>query len=283
MSILYLPEELLDHIVGLLYNSPDPLPKRMVALRNYCLISKSWIPRTRKHLFATIWLHKRSLESWKKAFPDPSTSPTHYTKTLIITNHSLVTIADAEAGGWIRGFSHVVRFEVGSRGLELGASLVPLQGFSPAIKFLRVNLKAPPPSQIVDLVLSFPLLEDLTVYSDHWAVDGVDGPDPLPSLVQPSNPPIFTGSLNLFLGWGIKCIARPLLSLLSGIHFRKLALTWCEEEDPLLTMTLVEKCSHTVETLEVTYRRGASVPHRRCEIYASDYSLSEEKELYCVF
>jgi len=40
-------------------------------------------------------------------FPDPSTSPGHYTEDLLV-NIYMVTAADAEADGWIRGFPRVV-------------------------------------------------------------------------------------------------------------------------------------------------------------------------------
>ena len=43
----HLPPELLDHIVDCLHDSED-------ALRACCLVSKPWISRTRKHLFAQI-------------------------------------------------------------------------------------------------------------------------------------------------------------------------------------------------------------------------------------
>ena len=69
-----LPPELLDHVLDLLRYE-----KRV--LGSCCLVSKSWIPRTRKHLFANVRFEiERDLESWKKVFPDPSTSPTCYTK-----------------------------------------------------------------------------------------------------------------------------------------------------------------------------------------------------------
>ena len=99
----YLPAELLDHIVDLIHDSKT-------TLRNCCLVSKSWIPRTRKHLFADIRFDtEKKLESWKEMFPDPSTSPGHYARTLFV-DYFRITVADAdsEAGGWIRGFSGVV-------------------------------------------------------------------------------------------------------------------------------------------------------------------------------
>ena len=70
MSYSQLPTELLDHIVDFLHDTKH-------ALRNYFLVSKSWVPRTRKHPFSTDvkFVTSRSLQSWRKALPDPSTSP----------------------------------------------------------------------------------------------------------------------------------------------------------------------------------------------------------------
>jgi hypothetical protein len=97
MSDPYLPAEMLDHIVDHLHDTPD-------ALRNCSLVSKSWIPRTRRHLFADIsFPTTRSVRSWKKSFPDPANSPARYAKTLYFGS-DVVAAADAEVGGWIRGF-----------------------------------------------------------------------------------------------------------------------------------------------------------------------------------
>jgi hypothetical protein len=63
---------------------------------------------------------------------------------------------------------------------------------------------------------------------------------------------MFTGSLELHLLGGMKPIARRLFSLPGGIHFRKLTLTLFCEEDLLMVKALVEECSHTLESLNVT-------------------------------
>ena len=129
MSDPHLPPELLDHIVDHLHDTQD-------ALRNCCLVSKSWIPRTRKHLFADIAFHTtESLQSWKAAFPNPSTSPAHYAKTLFIGSSEVVTVADADAGNWIRGFYRVVHLVVDGRAVypdpdEPIISLVLFHGLS---------------------------------------------------------------------------------------------------------------------------------------------------------
>jgi len=250
MSNPNLPAELLDHIVDHLHDTED-------ALINCCLVSKSWIPRTRKHLFADVWFEaKEDLESWKETFPDPSTSPGRYTNTLIIDCPHVVTAADAEAGGWIRDFSHVVHLKLDGRpgphhGYESEIFLVPLQGFSPFVKSLKIYCIALPISRIFGLILSFPLLEDLTAGNcSEVIINEDDGSDGLPTIFQPLNPPVFTGSLRLTMT-GLASIGRRLLSLPGGIHFRKFRSTWDRGEDIPLVAALVERCSHTLESLDI--------------------------------
>jgi len=242
MSSPHLPAELLDHVVDVLHGTRN-------ALRNCCLVSKSWVPRTRKHLFASgRFITAKELQSWKKAFPDPSTSPAHYTRTL------LIGCADVELGSWIGGFSQVVRLELVSQSMyinESEISLVPLHGFSPVLKSLRVAFAVLPSSRIFDLLLSFPHLDDLAVISFDAAIDNGCGPDGLPAVAQPSSPPTLAGSLDIFLKGGMGSISRRLLSLPSGPHFQKLKLTWNYEQDLPLATALVEGCSHTLEYLDI--------------------------------
>ena len=106
MSSPYLPTELLDYIVDHLHDTED-------ALKSCGLLSKSWIPRTRRHLFTNILFGSRDrLQSWKTMFPDPSSSPASYAKYFFIRFPQFVTATDAEGGGWISTFSNVVHFEV---------------------------------------------------------------------------------------------------------------------------------------------------------------------------
>jgi len=287
MSTPHLPPELLDHIIDLLRDS-------QAVLRNCCLVSKSWIPHIRRHLFVGIGFDTTErLRSWKETFLDPSTSPAKYTKTLIIRCIQAVTAADAEEGGWIRGFSSVECLEVsGESAYPDGSmiSLLPFRGFSPALKSLRVNLHFLPSSQVFDLVLSFPLLEDLNVMSRNMSIDDDDDDDNdsshgLSTVVQPSSPPM-TGFLELFERGGMGSIARRLMSLPGGIHFQNLALKWSSEEDVLLSMALVDKCSHTLEYLEIAcgFRCGCTSImhlrlHRRLISVSSRFGVSFDRPL----
>ena len=248
MSNPHLPTELLDRVVDLLHDSE-------YALRNCCSVSKSWIPRTRKHLFAYIrFLSTKRLQSWKKTFPDPFTSPAHYTKTLLIDCPHVFTAVDAEEDSWVRGFSQVVRLELNSQRMytnESAISLAPLHGFSLVLKSLRVTFTILPPSRVFDLILSFPHLDDLVVIAFDASIDSGGGPDALPTITLPSSSPTLAGSLDIFLGGGMESITRRLLSLPSGIHFRELKLTWNHKQDLSLTTPLVEGCSRTLESLNI--------------------------------
>ena len=96
------PAELLDHIIDDLHDARD-------VLKSCCLVSTSWVPRTRRYLFADVTFHDaKDLRSWKNTFPDPSASPACYTDHLAIFCPEEVTPADAEERGWITAFSRVV-------------------------------------------------------------------------------------------------------------------------------------------------------------------------------
>ena len=265
MSDPHLPAEMLDHIVDYLQDTED-------ALRSCCLVSKSWIPRTRKYLFDDIVFHTaKSLKSWKKVFPDPSASPACYAKSLTVACSEALTDADADAGGWITGFSRVEYLGLEGQRLFAGGSstLSLFRGFSP-ITYLHMvfNETHTPPPRVFSLILSFPLLEGLTVSttSEIWADDDDDddddGSDRLSTVVQPSSPPMFTGSLELLLGeGGTNPFTRRLLSLPGGIHFRKLTLTSFLEEHLSSVTALIEGCSHTLESLDISDFFGTPIRH----------------------
>jgi hypothetical protein len=108
MSNPRLPPEILDYIVDLLHNEPW-------WLQRCCLVAKSWVPRTRKYLFNKIYIASLDdLEAWWKVFPDPNSSPGHYTRTLFF--FSVRSIFSGVAGGrsLVRPFSNVMRLVISS-------------------------------------------------------------------------------------------------------------------------------------------------------------------------
>jgi hypothetical protein len=228
-----LPPEIIDHIVDHLHEEP-------AALKACCVVSKSWVPRTRTHLFACIEFHapKLHIELWKKTFPDSSNSPAHHTRHLLIRGLSIVTAADAKVGAWIRPFKNLVHLHLEFLSWEERVSLDPFHGLSPTLRSLRLTSSSP---DLFDLICSFPLLEDLTLISPSYGSDVWSTPPTSPKL---------TGSLNLTNFEGISPVVRRLLDLPGGLHFAKVAVASIDA-DAGLTTDLVARCSDTLESLSI--------------------------------
>jgi hypothetical protein len=96
-----------------------------------------------------------------------------------------------------------------------------------------------------------------------------DGSDWPLTGIQSSSSPVFTGSLRLLLQGGVKHTTRWLLSFPGGIHFQKFIWRWFRDEDVLLMTALVERCSHTLESLDIICGRlGESIRHLRPHMIA---------------
>jgi len=246
MSDSHLLPEILDYIVDHLQDDPK-------TLQNCCLVAKSWVPRSRKHLFAHIkFSSPKDLESWKKSFPDPSNSPAYHTRILSLSCAQVFTPEDAEEGGWVRAFSNVVRLDLDDREWDTNeseVSLAPLYGLSPVLKTLRVISSLLPTSQIFDLICSLPLLEDilLLIYGAHPSDDlDVGG---TPAVIRPSTSPPLTGTFEYLVFNELGPTARRLLDLPNGLHFWYLMLQWRGEDDLPWINALVVRCSDTLQSL----------------------------------
>ena len=142
MSNQHLPAELLDHIVDLLYDARN-------ALKICCLVSKSWIPRTRKHIFTDVgFCTPSSLRSLRKStFPHPSTSPARYTRLHQNPTHSVPSRRYGRGCGRRWPDSDLLSCLCNSRLIPKGyhtvtSSLVFFHGFSLATKSLLLTFPA---------------------------------------------------------------------------------------------------------------------------------------------
>ena len=258
MSNPGLPPEILDYIV-------DFLQDDLLSLEQCCLVSKSWVPRARRHIFYIIEFEtQEDLDKWKKAFPDPSNSPAQYTRILVMSYFRIVVEEDVTEGGWIPTFPRAMHLELRSEGRayvpELDVSLTPFSKLSPNVKSLSVVSFLGPRLQVFNLIRSLPFLEDLSLVCCVPAKgdDGRDGPQTaVPSPISPK----LTGTLELLPLRDMAVTVRRLLDLPSGIHFRTLELSWYEEGEHHYLTELVVACSDTLESLDVTYElKGAVYP-----------------------
>jgi len=244
MSNPCLPQETLDYIVDLLYGEPE-------ALKACCLVSKSWVPRTRKNLFTKVLFRSADdLKTWKATFPDPANSPAHHTLVLSICTPAVPGV-DTEAGDLIRTFSRIMSLDMVAQVnfSNPEVTFAPFRGISSTLKSLRLRTVFMCP-QIFDFVRSLPLLEDLILTSMNNLLSDDDDPHEFQTIVPPTSPPL-TGCLSLdthFMGY----VVRWLLDAIpNGIHFRKLVLSRVREEDFQWTVELILSCSDTLECLDV--------------------------------
>ena len=230
-----LPPEILDLIVDNLRTEPT-------TLKACCLVSKSWVPRIRRRLFASVRFDSKSaVKSWKELFPDPSTSPVCHARILEISGHSATTAVNRGARAWIQSFRHVVELRLSAEWWSAGrrVSITKLRGLSPTLKSL--HLCNGPLLGIFDLICSFPLLEDLSLHHCGFG-DEIDRWNP------PSTSPKLTGTLSL--GGANIYLANGLLRFPSGLHFSRITILRCPENTES-TMELISKCSDTLESLRV--------------------------------
>ena len=225
-----LPPETLDIITDHLHDEPT-------ALKLCCLVSKSWVPRSRTHLFAHVkFTPEFPVGSWAEAFPDPFNSPAHYTRTLTVQDHLSTTTTGADAGRWIRSFHNVVHLHIGQQ------PLAPFHGLSPTVKSLHLNFGRARLSEVFDLMCSFPLLENFSFFAYGYE-DDLDG------WTAPSTSPRLTGFLELRSKAGIDPIVRRLLVLPDGLNFTEVVVTCDKQQDVKSTTDLVSGCSNTLESL----------------------------------
>jgi hypothetical protein len=239
-----LPPEILDLIFHHLRDEP-------ITLRACCLVSKSWVPWTRGHLFARVKFHSsRLFERWMKAFPDPFSSPAHYTRALHCSLN-LFNAAGSDARPWVHSFNRIVELRVMSVGDESQVSFAQLHGLSPTLRRLKLVRGCISPPQVLDFACSFPLLEDLELSSSPHPKLDTDGWD-----VPPTSPRL-TGSLSMT--GDNRYIMRKLLDLPGGLRFTKITIS-CPIKNGDLMEQLVSRCSDTLESLRVEYCYPGAYP-----------------------
>ena len=106
MSDPQCPPEILDYIIDFLSDEPQ-------ALKNCCLVAKSWVSRTRKHLFSEIEIASLTeLKTWWKVFPDPGSSPGYHAHSLALHSAKLISFVVVEECSRIQPFYNVIRLEM---------------------------------------------------------------------------------------------------------------------------------------------------------------------------
>jgi len=80
VTVPRIPQEIIDEILDHLAADSD-----LTSLRSCVLVSKSWVPSCRRHLFHTVHFTPATTSRWLKMFRVPEKSPAHYVKDLRVS------------------------------------------------------------------------------------------------------------------------------------------------------------------------------------------------------
>lgn len=259
-----LPPEIVEYYII------DHLHDDKNSLKNCSLVSRSWVPRTRQHLFNEIgFWGPRKLEAWKRTFPNPAVSPAHHVRSLSVP---LNKVDATDYSRWIKSFDCITRLEVHDFDQDCSKHQMNVcHGLSKFVKSLRVFCNSSAGlSKFLAFVCSYPSLEDLEVKVARFT-DEIDEDE---ATFQPSTSPLFTGTLKL--NCHLEDITSSLLDLPGGLRFKK--IVW-KVRSPVgelglqPVMALVERCSDTLECIDIDLKRKRG-PCRSCSgWYLTDFRV----------
>ena len=234
---LPLPQEILDFIIDHLY-------EELATLQASCLVSKAWVQRVRKHLFAHIVLDTPdwSVHRWRETFPDPTNSPAHYVRILSIRCPECIAAGIFDTP---LTFHNVIHLDVDTSVYRSQIYPIPSHGIATVVRSLRLVSTSLTDTEVLNLVCSLPLLEDLALISQ--------APMALEPRARPRTSPRLTGSLELYVEGELQSVIYRLLDLPNGLHFKRIVVRPLFYQDIEPVMDLVLRCSDTLESLSIVY------------------------------
>ena len=212
-------------------------------LRACALVSKSWIPSCRQHLFHTVRFDSKTVGRWLKTFPVPEQSPAHYVRDLHIW---------AERYGWApeNFFEHTPRFinvrSIRISGLEKDSVYwIPLRWRLPeCITSLTIDSNEVTLLEIRDIMARLPNLDNLELPGPLFPADRTELLG-IGTVLRGR----FGGRLRLRnVCYDSKDIVNMLLEIPTGLRFTEIGVD-CARQCLPSVVTLVESCCQTIAKL----------------------------------
>ena len=232
-----IPQEIIDEILDHLAIDSDSR-----SLRSCALVSKSWVPSSRRHLFHTVTFTPGAFPKWLKTFPVPGESPAHHVRDLIFSPWGQSAVPPKKLLEYIPWFTNVEKMslsdvEVQSL-LEAPSSWkLPQSVTSLTISTIIVDL-----SQIRDIMLQLPNLDNLSLLGPTRVVRGtIQG---MGAALSGS----FCGKLRLLDGCAHEDVMNMLLEVPTGLRFAEVQIRGWNIR-LLSAVRLVEACSKALVKL----------------------------------
>ena len=244
------PPELTDTVI-------DHLHGDVSSLRACALTSSSWLSASRYHLFNDVCFeNKVSLCRWVQTFPTSSDVPS-YVENLHVGCVSLLgdipnATVDLSAFTRLKGL-FVSGSEVNpARYQRLNGDCIQRITLLPPATLRTLSLSFPvmPVSDAFSVIRHFPRLDNL--YLKCFAVLPSGDAEDTKTEASPS----FRGTLTLVSHISYKPLIANLLAFPGGIHFTRLNLAVLRDDELPNLRELVNACSHTITSLNITIDLG---------------------------
>ena len=239
VTIPRIPQEIIDEILDHLAADPRLRP---LGLQPCALVSKSWVPSCRRHLFYAIFFTPGDILRWLNTFPVPEECPAHHVRDLMFSLKGYYTAPQ-------RFFEYVPWFENVER-----VTLLEHEGFWPpetlspgrlpqSATSLTIDADAATLLQIRDIMVQLPYLNDLSLSGFPAKVEG--------KTLQGMGATLggrFRGKLRLLKGHANEDTINMLLEIPTGLHFAEVDI--CGTQMYLLSaVRLAEACGKTLVKL----------------------------------
>lgn len=241
IAVPKIPQDIIDETLDHLIADPDFSFK---SLQSCALVSKSWVPSCRRHLFHTILFNKENMIGWLEAFPVPEEGPAHHVRHLRILAEERIPK---------EFFEHIPWFTNAEKVTLLGAPnwlhIYEYWRFPQSVTSLTINGDADP-IKIGNIMGRLPNLNDLSL-------SGVSGSflsgnqDKLWYQIGADLKGRFGGRLQLTNGYATDDIMDVLLGIPTGIHFTEMQIGG-RHEFLSQTASLAEACATTLVKLSCT-------------------------------
>ena len=254
-----IPQEIIDEILDHLATDSD-FGSRQSSLQSCALVSKSWVPSCRRHLFHTIHFALMSMTRWLETFPVPEESPARHVRHL----HFWIGHYDGVPENFFKYTPWFTNAEKVALQVDERFRPLPIPSFwrlPQSVTSLTISGSMVTLPQVQKVMVQLPNLNNLVLSGvpapmDRRALAGIG------TVLRGG----FGGELRLlgaYVGWHA---VDMLLEIPTGLRFTEVRV-----EDMrsclLSTVRLAEACSETLVKLSytVSFRKSARSSMQNCD------------------
>lgn len=230
-----LPQELLDEIMDHLADDPT-------SLRRCSIAARALVSSCRRHLFRRIEFWPHNLPTWKRTFPDPSTSPAAYTREIRI---QLASDAPTQLADYMPYFSNVRDLTLIGGRCETYDWVSSLGNLPTSIRSLTMKFVSITNVQVLEVMEQLPNLDDFSFRTSKGAGFSAEAGEILRGR--------FSGKLDLLLMEDLHAsIVKSLLTAPEGLGFKSIKAFCNTGDDFPAYADLVATCRDTLLELDIS-------------------------------